>query len=177
MGGPGGPLLDGTALVRVRRSGAAVTGPNPGIARLDPGARRRRGAATALVAALLLCGSAVGTDDWFPVGPFRMFTNRANPSGRVRVVTVEAVDAAGRARTIRPGDVGLRHAELEGQLPRFSTEPQLLAATAEAYASVHPDRPPLVSVELRERVRRLEDNVLSDEVRERTVARWERGGP
>ena len=121
---------------------------------------------------LLLGGSAVGTDDWFPVGPFRMFTNRANPSGRVRVVTVEAVDAAGRARTIRPGDVGLRHAELEGQLARFAEKPRLLGAVAEAYESVHPDRPPLVSLELRERVRRLEDNVLSDEVEERTVARW-----
>ena len=147
------------------------------VVRLDAGARRRRGVATSVVAALLLCGSAVGTDDWFPVGPFRMFTNRANPSGRVRVVTVEAVDAAGRARTVRPGDVGLRHAELEGQLPRFAREPRLLGAVAEAYASVHPDRPPLVSLELRERVRRVDDNVLSDEVQERTVVRWERGQP
>lgn len=150
--------------------------PDAAVTRLDAGGRRRRAVATALVAALLLCGSAVGTDDWFPVGPFRMFTNRANPSGRVRVVTLEAVDAAGRARTIRPGDVGLRHAELEGQLPRFSTDPQLLGAVADAYASVHPDRPPLTSLELRERVRRLQDNVLADEVQERTVARWESGG-
>ena len=126
--------------------------------------------------ALLLGGSAVGTDDWFPLGPFRMFTNRANPTGRVRVVALEAVDAAGRARTIRPGDVGLRHAELEGQLARFQTRPALLTAVADAYASVHPERPPLVSLELRERVRRLEDNVLSDEVRERTVSAWRAGG-
>lgn len=128
-----------------------------------------------MVGALLLCGSAVGTDDWFPLGPFRMFTNRANPSGRVRVVTLEAVDATGRARTVRPADVGLRHAELEGQLPTFQTEPALLGAVAEAYASIHPERPPLVSLELRERVRRLEDNVLSDEVQERTVSEWEAG--
>lgn len=125
-----------------------------------------------VVGCLLLCGSAVGTDDWFPLGPFRMFTNRADPSGRVRVVALEAVDAAGQARTIRPADVGLRHAELEGQLPRFQAEPALLAAVAAAYASVHPDRPPLVSVALRERVRRLEENVLSDDVTERTVAVW-----
>ncbi len=156
------------------RAGAT---PDPPVASspLGPAARRRRGIATAVVGALLLCGSAVGTDDWFPLGPFRMFTNRANPSGRVRVVTLEAVDAAGRVRTIRPGDVGLRHAELEGQLPRFQTEPSLLAAVAGAYSSVHPERPPLVSLELRERVRRVEDNVLSDEVRERTVSEWEAG--
>lgn len=155
-----------------------MTAPRPdaAVTRLDAGGRLRRRVATALVAALLVCGSAVGTDDWFPVGPFRMFTNRANPSGRVRVVTLEAVDAAGRARTIRPGDVGLRHAELEGQLPRFSSDPRLLGAVADAYASVHPHRPPLTSLELRERVRRLQDNVLADEVQERTVARWERGG-
>lgn len=162
--------------MRVQREGASPR-PDPAVTRLGAGARRRRSVATSVVVALLLGGSAVGTDDWFPVGPFRMFTNRANPSGRVRVVTVEAVDAAGRARTIRPGDVGLRHAELEGQLARFSAEPPLLGAVAEAYASVHPDRAPLVSLELRERVRRLEDDVLSDEVQERTVARWERRGP
>lgn len=141
-------------------------------AALGTAARRRRVLATVVVGAVLLCGSAVGTDDWFPLGPFRMFTNRANPSGRVRVVTLEAVDIAGRPRTIRPGDVGLRHAELEGQLPQFQAEPSLLSAIAGAYASVHPDRPPLASIDLRERVRRLEDNVLSDEVQERTVAAW-----
>lgn len=139
---------------------------------LGPGARRRRCLAVVLAGALLLSGSAVGSDDWFPLGPFRMFTNRAKPTGIVRVVTLEAVDAAGQARTVRPGDVGLRHAELEGQIRRFQTEPALLAAIAGAYASVHADRPPLVEIDLRERIRRLVDNVLADDVEERTVAEW-----
>jgi hypothetical protein len=143
------------------------------VVRLDAGARRRRVLATAVVGAALLCGTAVGTDDWFPLGPFRMFTNRAAPTGDVRNVTLEAVDAAGRARTIGGGDVGLRHAELEGQLWRFEERPELLAAIADAYASVHPGAPRLVVVELRERWRRIDDRVLSEQVEERTVARWQ----
>lgn len=140
--------------------------------RLGTAARRRRALATATAGALLVAGSLVGTDDWFPVGPFRMFTNRAAPSGDVRVVTLEAVDAAGEARRIAPGDVGLRHAELEGQLGRFESRPELLGAVAAAWSSVHPGAPPLVVVELRERRRRIVDRLLSDDVEERTVARW-----
>jgi hypothetical protein len=142
--------------------------------RLSRAGRRWRTLATLVVGAVLLAGTAVGTDDWFPLGPFRMFTNRAAPTGDVRGVTIEAVDATGRSRTIGGGDVGLRHAELEGQLWRFEASPDLLASIAAAYASVHPDAPPLVVVELRERRRRIEQRVLADEVEERTVARWER---
>ena len=156
--------------------GAGIGGAGVGAAApvgLSSGARRRRALAVLVVGAVLLAGTAVGTDDWFPVGPFRMFTNRAAPTGDVRGVTIEAVDATGRSRTIEGGDVGLRHAELEGQLWRFEARPELLASIAAAYASVHPDAPALVVVELRERRRRIEDRVLADEVEERTVARWQ----
>ena len=141
--------------------------------RLGPGARRWRVLAVVVVGSALLAGSAVGTDDWFPLGPFRMFTNRAAPTGDVRGVTIEAVDAEGRALTVGGGDVGLRHAELEGQLWRFQARPELLADIAEAYRSVHPGAPALVVVELRERIRRIDDRHLTDEVEVRTVARWE----
>lgn len=141
--------------------------------RLGTAARRRRGVATAIVGALLVGGSAVGSDDWFPLGPFRMFTNRAGPAGRVRVVHLVATDATGAVRTLGSGDVGLRHAELEGQLDRIRADPALLAAVAGAYASVHPGRPPLVEIDVREEVRRVEGGRLADEVEERTVAEWE----
>ena len=159
-----------TSSTEIGRAGGSAGAPG----RLSTGGRRRRALATFVVGAVLLAGTAVGTDDWFPLGPFRMFTNRAAPTGDVRGVTIEAVDATGRSRTIGGGDVGLRHAELEGQLWRFEARPDLLASIAAAYASVHPDAPPLVVVELRERRRRIEQRVLADEVEERTVARWER---
>ena len=117
----------------------------------------------------------MGTDDWFPLGPFRMFTNRAGSNGIVRVVTLEAVDAGGTERRVHGGDVGLRHAELEGQLHRFAADPSLLEAVAAAYASVHPDRPPLVRLVLQEEVRRLVDRVLQPDVEEREVATWSAG--
>lgn len=129
--------------------------------------------ATALVGVVLLAGTAVGTDDWFPLGPFRMFTNRAGPTGIVRVVTIHAVDAGGTSLQVHEGDVGLRHAEYEGQLHRFRDDPSLLGAIAEAYASVHPDRPPLVEIRLDEEIRRVVDRVVRPDVERRTVAEWQ----
>jgi hypothetical protein len=142
---------------------------------LGPGARARRLLAAGVVGAVLLAGSLVGSDDWFPLGPFRMYTNRAGPSGIVRTVAVEAVDADGEPVRVHGGDVGLRHAELESQLHRFRDDPELLGAVAEAWSSVHPDRPPLVEVRLEERIRRVVDRVVQDEVEERTVAEWVSG--
>ena len=151
-----------------------TTPSSTGDTRLGPAARRRRGASVLLVGTLLLGGSAVGSDDWFPLGPFRMFTNRAGPTGRVRVVHLVATDTTGSVRILRSGDVGLRHAELEGQLGRFQAEPALLGSVADAYASVHPDRPPLIGIDLREQNRRVEEGRLGDDVVEQTVAVWER---
>lgn len=141
--------------------------------RLNPTARLWRHIATALVGAVLLAGTAVGTDDWFPLGPFRMYTNKAGSSGVVRVIVIRAVDENGRDRRVYGGNVGLRHAEYEGQIRRFRDDPTLLAAVAEAYSSVQPDRPRLVSVRLEEHLRQVVDNVVEDDVETRVVAEWE----
>jgi hypothetical protein len=142
------------------------------VAPLSSRSRLWRLLATAVVGGMLLAGTAVGSDDWFPVGPFRMYTNRAGASGIVRIVAIEAVDASGATVEVRGADVGLRHAEYEGQLHRFRDDPSLLAAVAAAYSSVHPDRPRLVEVRLREEIRRVVDRAVEHDVERRTVAEW-----
>jgi hypothetical protein len=145
----------------------------PGHRPLTAGGRARRLVAVTLVGLVLLAGTAVGSDDWFPLGPFRMYTNEAGPTGIVRVVTIHAVDADGRALQVEERDVGLRRAEYEGQLHRFRDDPTLLGAIADAYASVHPDRPPLVELRLDEEVRRVADRIVQPDVERRTVAEWQ----
>src|ERR1700712_1340913 len=82
--------------------------------------RTVRLAAVVLVFALLGWGSWKADDDAFPVGPFVMFAFTTPPDGEVRSAAVEAVDVTGQRLPVvlEPEEVGLRRAEMEGQIPR-----------------------------------------------------------
>jgi hypothetical protein len=96
--------------------------------------------ATAVVLAMLVAGTFLGQDDHFPFGPFRMYSIRNKHDGKVRGAVMEVVDAEGRAAAveIRSDQVGLRRAEIEGQLDRFEREPSLLRHLVHAYEELHP---------------------------------------
>lgn len=126
---------------------------------------RWRLAIAALALALTLVGTLVGTDDDFPFGPFRMYATSARTTGSVRVAQLYGVRADGTEEPLEAGDVGLRRAELEGQLPRFRAHPELLAALASA------DH---VEVKLVERIRRVVNREVQPGEETRVVATWRR---
>ena len=136
--------------------------------------RRVRVAVTLLLAVLTLAGTAVGQDDDFPFGPFRMYSTRDDPDGTVVSTRVEAVDATGRTRVVDERSTGLKRAEVEGQADRFRTEPALLGALARAHERLQPDEPRLVEVRVVERVYQLRDSRPTGRESERVVARWRR---
>jgi hypothetical protein len=107
---------------------------------LSSAGRRVRMLATAVVLAMLVAGTFLGQDDHFPFGPFRMYSIRNKHDGKVRGAVMEVVDAEGRAAAveIRSDQVGLRRAEIEGQLDRFEREPSLLRHLVHAYEELHP---------------------------------------
>ena len=119
--------------------------------------------ALALVA--VLAGTAWGQDDDFPVGPFRMYATAARPTGTVRVAELFGVKADGTRVLLQAHDVGLRRAELEGQLPRFRKDPNLLAALA---------KPAYVEIRLEERLRRVVDRRVQGDESRVLVASWHR---
>lgn len=119
--------------------------------------------AVALVA--VLAGTAWGQDDDFPVGPFRMYATAARPTGTVRVAELFGVRADGTRVLLQAHDVGLRRAELEGQLPRFRKDPELLAALA---------TPAYVEIRLEERLRRVVDRRVQRDDSRVLVASWHR---
>ncbi|KQS73827.1 hypothetical protein ASG41_01565 [Modestobacter sp. Leaf380] len=127
------------------------------VLRLTTTGRRARLAAAALVLALLLGGSLWGDDDEFPFGPFRMYSTRAAPDAPVVSTRVVGLTAAGDEVRLSGGEVGLRRAEFEGQLPRFVADPALLGLVAETYEQQHPTDPALVRVEVVQRRFVLED--------------------
>jgi hypothetical protein len=119
--------------------------------------------AVALV--VVLAGTVHGQDDDFPVGPFRMYATAARPTGTVRVAELIGVRSDGERVVLQAHDVGLRRAELEGQLPRFRKDPELLAALA---------TPAYVEIRLEERERFVVDRRVQPDERRTLVASWRR---
>ena len=117
---------------------------------------------------LLVAGTLWGEDDHFPFGPFKMYARSTRADGRVAAPTLVGVDAGGRTHQVRPSRVGLRPAELAGQLPRFAADPALLEPLARRW--------PVELVELRlvTRGRRLEDGRPVGPETDRPVAVWRR---
>lgn len=136
-----------------RGDGAPATAPAlPRTAGAEPplrtGGRAVRLVVTAVCGLLLLAGTAVGQDDAFPFGPFRMYATTDSADRPVASTRMEGVDARGRRFPLRGEQVGLRRAEVEGQLVRFRRDPRLLAAVADAYDARHPDGPALARIDI-----------------------------
>ncbi len=129
----------------------------PEVLRVSPAGRAIRLAASALVLLLLLAGTVWGDDDTFPFGPFRMYSTRADPNQPVVSTRVVGLTAAGEEVRLSGGEVGLRRAEFEGQLPRIEENPEMLGLLADAYARHHPAAPELVEVQVIQRRFELDD--------------------
>ena len=141
---------------------------------LTSSGRRLRTAGTAVVLVLLLAGTAVGQDDAFPLGPFRMYATRDDPNGVVLSTRVEALDAAGRRFVVPDTATGLRRAEIEGQATRFQRDPTLLAAVSRAHDRLWPHQPRYVQVRVVQRRIQLHDSRPVGVAPERVVASWQR---
>ena len=107
--------------------------------------------ATAIAAAILLAGTLFGQDSDFPFGPFRMYSTRADPDAPVVSTRVVGLTGAGAEIRLSGGQVGLRRAEFEGQLPRIEAHPELLGLLADSFAAKHPHAQELVEVQVVER--------------------------
>jgi hypothetical protein len=150
-----------------------VTDPDPttepATLRLSPAGRRWRLVAAGVVLALLLAGTLWGDDDEFPFGPFRMYSTRADPDASVVSTRTVGLTGSGEEIGLSGGEVGLRRAEFEGQLPRITEEPELLGLLADAYAEAHPSAPELVSVQVVQRRFELVDGRRTGNYQDRVV--------
>jgi hypothetical protein len=135
-------------VVRPLRTGGPAEGD---VVALSPAGRRARLTASLVVLALLLAGTLWGTDAHFPFGPFKMYSTRADTDAPVVSTRVVGVTGDGREVRLSGGEVGLRRAEFEGQLPRLVDDPSLLVLLADTYAEHHPGGPELVEVQVVQR--------------------------
>ena len=145
----------------------------PEVLRVTAAGRRVRLTAVAIVLALLLAGSLWGDDDEFPFGPFRMYSTRNDPNAPVISTRVVGVTAAGEEVRLSGGQVGLRRAELEGQVSRIREHPELLGLLAESFADAHPAAPDLEAVQMVQRRFELVDGARTGDYTDLVVAEYD----
>lgn len=101
--------------------------------------RRWPYAAGSVLLILALCATGLwGSDDAFPLAPYRMFSYGNRQDGTIRVLRLEGDLETGEHVRMDTERIGLRRAELEGQTPFNRRVPdRKMAALAEAYNERH----------------------------------------
>ncbi len=140
--------------------------------RLSTGARAWRVAVTLVAAGLLLAGTIWGNDDHFPFGPFTMYAGAADPDQPTIDTRVEATDARGHTVRLTERNSGVRRAEIEGQLRRIESTPELLQTTVDAYERRNPHSPELIEVRIVVRWHETRDFRPTGSWTDEVVARW-----
>lgn len=151
-----------------------TTDPAAGPLRLPPSSRRVRLGAAALLIGLVLAGSAWGQDDAFPFGPFRMYATKQRLDGATSWYATEGVTVDGALVDIPTAQLGLRRAELEGQMDRLRSDPALIELLVAAYERCQPGVTPLAELRIVRHVQPVRDGVPHGDPIERTVVTWRR---
>ena len=141
---------------------------------LSTAGKRSRLAVAAIIFGLLTVGAFVGSDDHFPLGPFRMYATSSQATGEVAVVALQMKTEGSDWTLVRPspGTVGMNVAEFEGQLPRFMEDPDLLAAVAASRSAMHPEEPEWTDLRIVRQATVVVDKVPTGEVVETVLAEW-----
>jgi hypothetical protein len=93
---------------------------------------------------LLAYGTFIGNDGDWPFGPLRQYAGSTRVSSQVLLTHVYGVHPSGRVVRLNTEALGLRVAELDGQLPRLRRHPELLRPLAAIYQRKYPERARLV---------------------------------
>ncbi len=138
---------------------------------------RLRALATVAVVAALVGGTFWGEDDHFPFGPFRMYAVTTGSDGPVSSLRLEAVTQSGTEKVIRLARLGLRRAELQGQLVRFwqGREQILMHRLAEGYERFQPDAEPLRELRIVYVTYMLRGGAIVGRADRRVAATWSAG--
>ena len=144
------------------------------MAQLTPTGRATRILVTVIGTALLVAGSAWGSDDHFPFGPFSMYAGVNGPNEPAPDTRVEGTDSTGRTLVLNEHNAGVRRAEIEGQEGAYVADPQRLARIAESYLAMNPGAPPLVRVALVVRLHEIRHSSATGKWHDDVRAVWQR---
>jgi hypothetical protein len=88
-----------------------------------------------------------------------------------RYVEADTVDGATQRVPLTPGGVGVRRAEIEGQLPRIVRDPSMLQSLAVAAAEKHSEWPRYARLRLAVQITHLRDGRVAGTERQ-VLATW-----
>ena len=104
---------------------------------------------TGCIVVLLGYGTLVGNDGDWPFGPLRQYAGSTRVSSQVLLTHVYGVHPSGEVVRLNTEALGLRVAELDGQLQRLRQHPELLRPLAAIYHRTYPERERLVHLVLK----------------------------
>ena len=105
-----------------------------------------RSAVALVVGVLVISGTVLGSDDWFPFAPMRQYAYAVDPNGGVSTHFVEGIGVDGEPVRISYAAIDMRPAELEGILRPIETRTDRLADVLATFRSRRPDAPPTVGI-------------------------------
>jgi hypothetical protein len=141
--------------------------------RLGPVGLAWRSVVLVVGAAAVTAGSVVGDDGHWPFGPMSQYAFSVPDDGAVssRYVMADTVDGTTQRVPLTSGGVGVRRAEIEGQLPRIQHDPSMLQDLAVAAYRMHPDWPRYARLRVEEQVTRLRGGRVAG-TEHRVLASW-----
>lgn len=104
----------------------------------------------------------------------RMYSTTNEVDGPIASIHLEGTTVDGAVVRIKINSLGLRPAELDGQIPRFRADPGLMRYVLETYEATNPDGHELTSLRLVRGIHQLEDR-KEVSYTEEVIAEWTRG--
>jgi hypothetical protein len=158
-----------------RGSGPGGPGSEVETLRLRPWARSWRLLLLLALAALFAAGTAVGTDNWWPFGPWRMFATSTAPSGSVVALKIEVQADGGSTwlpADLTPTSVGLNRAEIEGRVPQMTANPSILGTLITSHAQLRPHEPAWQAIRVVRSEVLLAHGAPTGKTRDTTLVAW-----
>ncbi|HRC40906.1 hypothetical protein [Nostocoides sp.] len=106
-----------------------------------------------LASVMVVLGTAVGNDTWWPFAPMSQYAFLVKNDGVINSPFMQARNADGElvGVALSGTGVGLERSEMEGQLPAFIRDPSLMQAIAILHHRRAPDEPRYLEIFLRNR--------------------------
>jgi hypothetical protein len=143
--------------------------------RLRPWAKVTLVAFLLAVTGLFFAGTTVGNDNWWPFGPWRMYSTSTPPSGSVvalKIEVLEGTDPTWQPANLTPRSVGLNRAEIEGRVPQLTANPSILATLIRSHARLRPHDQPWHAIRVVRSEVLLSNGALTGKTRDTTLVTW-----
>ncbi|GAA1869002.1 hypothetical protein [Brevibacterium marinum] len=131
---------------------------------------------TAIALIILTCGQFLNTNDFFPLGSLTQYATAKDLNGEVNSTCIEAQfpgEDEPRRLGFNTDTVGIERGDIESQLDRVISHPELLQTMADSYERLHPDDPNPETMILCRTVTQLENGQSVGEPAHKILATWE----